>query len=426
MDLNALSNRCCKRLRKKIRSYSQVQIFLNNKQLGIASNFKGFYMKKKFTLLAFIATIVLTQFSFKSHGQNQVYWRESFTNTSTVVADQGASSVPYTYVGDAGTWTMYGVWQTTGTSCVGEGTVGATNRHIRSTNAVIDGGTPGVTEDDTAYMITPAVSYGINEIHIYRSRNNRRLSIYKSSDALPNTTNWVLATVIPKSVLSPATLCTDTTIVLNDANAKQIRFRFERAGNSDVDSVVLTSVSAIPMPVNFLSFNAAVKTGGVEIRWSTAEESNILRYVVERSTDGSNFNQAGIVSSSNRVAASYSYFDASPAAGVNYYRIKAVELDGNKLTGIMKVTIGKKTAEMVIASNPIKGNILNLQLSGMEKGSYTLSLFNNVGQRVFQKAVMLEGSSLSQNIQLSQVGSGIYTVTLQGTSTNLTKKIIIE
>ncbi|RYE39355.1 MAG: hypothetical protein EOP48_25885, partial [Sphingobacteriales bacterium] len=50
-----------------------------------------------------------------------------------------------------------------------------------------------------------------------------------------------------------------------------------------------TAVSAIILPLNFLNFTATTKNKSVDLRWSTANESNVRNFVVERSFDGNNF-----------------------------------------------------------------------------------------------------------------------------------------
>ena len=381
-------------------------------------------LKLLFTMIGFLA---ISNFA---KSQNQVYWRESFTPISPVTADPGATATPYTYTGDAGNWLMYGTWQTTGTSCV-SGAVATGNLHFRSTNAAVGASTPADVEDDTTYMITPAVPYGIQEVHLLRSRNNRRITIWKSSDNTQTTTNWTLVSVIPKSTASPVVLCTDTSITVADPTAKLIRFRLERAVNCDVDSIFLTSFAAIPLAVNFTNIKAYQKTSGVQIDWSISNDNNAASYVVERSADGSSFITGGNVNaqSSSTSTINYSWYDAAPLSGNNFYRIKAVDRDGSvKYTSVMKVNISGGKPELIVSPNPVKGNVVNLQLTNVAKGTYTVSLYNISGQKIFTDQIKSEGGSSSQSLQLpSTVKAGTYNLQMNnGADVKLNKTIVIE
>src|SRR5687767_5233970 len=126
----------------------------------------------KINLLLFIALLFS---SFTSlFAQNEVYWREDFS-PSGLTSDPAGSATVYDYSGTAGIWKFYNVWRTTGTACEGPGIVGSNsiNSHVRSSsNSTIGTPTVGNDFDDTAYLISPSVTKGINEVHLYRSRNN--------------------------------------------------------------------------------------------------------------------------------------------------------------------------------------------------------------------------------------------------------------
>ncbi|MEO7266293.1 MAG: T9SS type A sorting domain-containing protein [Ferruginibacter sp.] len=181
-------------------------------------------------------------------------------------------------------------------------------------------------------------------------------------------------------------------------------------------------------PVNFISTKAFSKLNGVQVEWQTANEFDVQNFVVEHSADGRNFTAIGTVNAiTNSRNNSYNYFDATPNAGNNFYRIRANELFGSaKYTPVLKVNINSKAAEMIIANNPIQSGNLNLQLSGMVKGNYNLVIFNSNGQQVLFKSINMEGSSLSQSIALPALTSGIYVVQLRSNDIKLATKVTID
>ena len=164
----------------------------------------------------------------------------------------------------------------------------------------------------------------------------------------------------------------------------------------------------------------------MKIDWNIAAEENVAEYIIERSASSNDFVSVGNVKANN--AKQYSYFDASPLSGNNFYRIKVLDKDGSVMySNILKVNTVRGSAEMNVAPNPVKGNALNVQFAGIEKGTYSLRLVNNVGQQVFVKTINGETSSFTQSFSLpTTVAKGIYSLQLLSSTTKLEKKIIIE
>jgi hypothetical protein len=380
--------------------------------------------------LLFLVVLLLTSVT-SAFAQNEVYWREDFS-PSGLTTDPAGSATVSDYTGTAGVWKFYNVWRTTGTACEGPGLVGSNgiNYHVRSSsNTTIGASTAGNDFDDTAFLISPTVTKVINEVHLYRSRTNRRITLWKSADASVNTTDftgWTLVSVLPKATAT--SLCADTTILVNDVNAKRVMFRFERAVNNDIDSIVVTSVLALP--VKFTGLNASVMGSSVKVNWETATEVNIASYVVERSYNGRDFSSVANTPAKENGAGlkSYSWTDNAPLNGLSFYRIKAIEKDGQvTYTSIVKINTGSTKLEITVAPNPVRNGELNVQLSSLTKGTYSVRVFNNVGQVVFASQVSAEGGSLSQSFRLpSTVRTGVYTLQVTGNDVNLNRKIVIE
>lgn len=367
-------------------------------------------MKKNVLFICFLFATVLLNNPLKA--QNQVYWRESFANFVTA-ADPGASTSTVLETGDAGVWKTYGVWRTTGTSCVYSDLT--PNPHIRST------GNSGLV--DTAYLVSPLVDFGINEFHMLRSRSNRKFTIYTTTDTDINTTNWTLVSVWPKFAASVN--CVDSVAIINSPTAKRVQIRFERAGNSDIDSVFITSVNAI-VPVKFGSINISQNNGLVKLSWNVLSEINTLHYNIERSKDAKNFEVIGQLTALK--LNNYNYFDHSTLDDYNYYRIKAIDKDG-KITysNVLKLN-GKKTDEGIsVYPNPIINGIVNLQLNNLQKANYFFTVFNAVGKQILVKSLNIETGTSSQNIELPNgIAKGVYQLQISNGVVKINKSIFVQ
>lgn len=92
------------------------------------------------------------------------------------------------------------------------------------------------------------------------------------------------------------------------------------------------TLSCSIMPIQLVYFNAIKKTCSQNILiWQTAMEINNNLFEIETGTNGIDFNKIYILpgaGNSNELK-EYSYLDVSPKVGLNYYRLKQIDYNGN-------------------------------------------------------------------------------------------------
>jgi hypothetical protein len=106
-----------------------------------------------------------------------------------------------------------------------------------------------------------------------------------------------------------------------------------------------------------------------------------------------------------------------------------VDIDGKfSYSVIVKVSTGSQAARMALYPNPAtSGSSIALQLTGLQKGTYKLRVFNSTGQEVFTQQVVHTGGAVTQSLQLpSSLRTGIYNVQLSGTDVKWNKALVIE
>lgn len=135
-----------------------------------------------------------------------------------------------------------------------------------------------------------------------------------------------------------------------------------------------------------------------------------------------------IAKDNNNVAAGYTWFDANPFNGNNFYRIKAVDKSGHvKYSKVVVVKVGNGRADIVIYPNPVKEGTLNIQLNNEPQGTYIIQLFNSLGQQLLTKTIVHAGGSATQTIKLSStVSKGIYQLQVSNGETKKTQQIIVQ
>ena len=346
-----------------------------------------------------------------------IYWREGFDGgTISTVSPTSGGPVGYYAEGanSPGAWYVKGVYRTTGTSCPAPHTA----YHLRFRNG-------GVALPDSPHVVTPVVNYGIKSIHLTHTRADKNITIWWTPDTLATTTNWNLVGVFDR--YQPT--CTDLYMPVNQATARRLKIEGRQSTDSDEDSIWLTSTSVLP--VTFSAINALYTNGSVKVNWETATEINLAGYLVERSYNGRDFSSiANVPVKENGTAGSknYSWMDNNPLNGVGYYRVRALDKDGQyTLTSIVKVNTSNSKLEIAVAPNPVRNGMMNIQMSSLTKGNYSLRVFNVAGQVVFTAQVSTEGGSLSQSFRLpATVRTGVYTLQVTGNDINVNKKIVIE
>lgn len=149
-------------------------------------------------------------------------------------------------------------------------------------------------------------------------------------------------------------------LVTNDSwtNGFNGNFYIELDGN-EKQGVFYHPSTAVPLPVELNAFNAkALHDGSVMLDWESATERNMAYYAVEHSKDGHQFNELGKepARGSEQSVAAYVYNHKTPAAGLNYYRLRMVDQRGAyEYSPIRQVLMDGEDADFTLLPNPSSG-----------------------------------------------------------------------
>jgi hypothetical protein len=147
---------------------------------------------------------------------------------------------------------------------------------------------------------------------------------------------------------------------------------------------LVVSYYTIPLPVGLLFFIAENNNDDIELRWSTASESNNSGFEIQRaaSTAG-DFEKAGWIKGYGTSSSphSYNYEDKNIQHGVKYfYRLKQIDFNGNfSYSKIISAEIPVLQNEISIVPNPFtdRANVIyNLK----ENADVRIEVYNGAGQ----------------------------------------------
>jgi hypothetical protein len=185
-----------------------------------------------------------------------------------------------------------------------------------------------------------------------------------------------------------------------------------------------------PLPVLFANVKAYEKNNGVQIEWSNLTEKDVAGYAVERSSNGTDFSAISqqLPTSNQNDKVDYSAFDANPAQGNNYYRVKATETTGKIVySKILNVNLGSGSQGLRLYPNPVKDKQVTISLSNVKRGQYTLRVINTAGQDILRQTINNQSSSLTQILDLpSTIKAGVYNMVITGSDYRETKTFIVQ
>ncbi len=171
------------------------------------------------------------------------------------------------------------------------------------------------------------------------------------------------------------------------------------------------------LPVTITNFKGE-RSGSVnKLDWTTATEVNNAGFELQRSSDGSNFTTVSFtptraINGSSTSAITYTYDDARPLAGNNYYRLKQVDKDGKFSYSTIVLIKGAKVNNTMISSiypNPAKTE-LNVVVSAPASEKVTLMITDVSGRVVLQQQAQLITGDNQLRVPLQLLQAGTYMI----------------
>ena len=161
------------------------------------------------------------------------------------------------------------------------------------------------------------------------------------------------------------------------------------------------------LPVKLMGFSARQVKDEVVLEWRTAGEENFDHFEIERSRNSSDWSKIATVDgrANGGTGVAYLFTDRWPAAGVNYYRLKMVDKDGQfGYSSIVVVNRASQAEQIKVYPNPA---VSTLYISSIHPGSrQQIELINTSGQVVLSRQFQSAGNIVSLNV--GGLGKGLY------------------
>jgi hypothetical protein len=158
-------------------------------------------------------------------------------------------------------------------------------------------------------------------------------------------------------------------------------------------------------------------TIGNMLKWDTSEEIDNKEFVIEKSTDGSEFITIGNVegAGSSDEENSYRFMDLDARKGASYYRLKQIDFDG-EYNYSQTIIVNKSTDnDFMVASinNPLNSEHVNLTVDFIKDMELTYSIKDLVGDLLEENTMVVVAGLQDVDFDLSSYPNGVYKLTIE-------------
>jgi len=227
------------------------------------------------------------------------------------------------------------------------------------------------------------------------------------------------------ALLFTAALPTNVTSSTDNGSGGSNSYFGSSAGDgSGANNAGVIPSSPIVLPLDFLSFTAEKSGAANVLVWAVAQTQETVKFTVQRSADGTQFADIAYVNGLEEL--SYTFTDATPLAGRNFYRVQATDIDGEvKYTSVLLVNREDATAaEFHVFPNPAHGSF-TIQLAGATNDNVGVSIEDRAGATVYRTIT----TAANGRINITNIGSvapGIYLLRVSTKDGIQTGKLILQ
>ena len=167
------------------------------------------------------------------------------------------------------------------------------------------------------------------------------------------------------------------------------------------------------LPVKLNGFSAIRFKQEVSLNWNTEFETGTKEFIVERA-EATEFRSVGsiLANGNSSTKKSYSFNDKNQNAGVTYYRLKNIDLNGKYTYSDIQTVKGYGAAnDVTVFPNPARSNS-NISLVGVAANS-SIQLLDFSG-----KILKIVNSNTMNSFNLTDIKNGTYLIRIIDKATN--------
>lgn len=191
-----------------------------------------------------------------------------------------------------------------------------------------------------------------------------------------------------------------------------------------------TTGSSAPLPVVLTRFTTETVAAGIKANWETAQETNSDFFEVERSANGKVFEavERRKAAGTTTQRQAYTLTDRAPLAGVSYYRLRQVDLDGTvHFSSVVAAKWNGNPAQSLTATifpNPTSGSF-TVRVQQPTEQPVQLELLDMQG-RVLRRETISGRAAQAYTVQPGHLPAGLYLLRLTTSAGRITERLAVE
>ena len=213
-------------------------------------------------------------------------------------------------------------------------------------------------------------------------------------------------------------------LVVDEWTPTGLGYDLSFGGTASLDCAVL-------LPVELSTFTAEYvpENDVVDLFWSTESENNNDFFDVERSIDGVDYKKISTVKGAGNTDHQTQYFtiDEDPITGVNYYRLKQVDFNGEfEYSDVVAVNILDDFYDLLsLFPNPTTGQT-EVIFNSYTNENVLLSVMSSEGSIIVNTMIEATKGGNRFNLDLSMKPRGVYIVTITSRDKVYRSKLVKE
>jgi len=236
------------------------------------------------------------------------------------------------------------------------------------------------------------------------------------------------------------TSASELMFVVKNSNVSSFKVRFGAllTGSSGSGSARMYSLymkdfaiaNATTLPVTLTNFQANLKDKSASLVWTTTNQINFSHFVIEKSTDGKNFQEAAVLfadEANTSAVIDYKYKDnlQNSSAKVIFYRLKMVDANEKYAyseTRMIRLATEVNNAQISTFPNPVTSEVRIMVPAEWQEKAVTYEIYNSTGILVHR--VQNQKAAQVQQINVQNLNGGNYIVKVSNGSATSSSKII--
>ena len=171
------------------------------------------------------------------------------------------------------------------------------------------------------------------------------------------------------------------------------------------------------LPVELVSFDGRVLNQNIQLEWQTASEQNNQGFEIQKLSEAAAWMTLDFVAGKgdSNTPTTYSFTDRNPINGINYYRLKQIDLDSRfQYSDTVAINFEIKKTNIRIAPNP---TVDMIEVLGIVQ-EHAFELIDKTGK------IVLQGQTENRKVAVAGLAKGTYFIRLQIDGETVLRKLV--